>query len=188
MDKALEPARRLGYSVLHYTGKVPTMSSASMTPKQAADALVAALPRAMTNTQLLDYGLEVSEDQGRGINREVLSLNLFWIFAAIDAHIPKKYQPAVAELVLEGVQMGWPMVLPPGERAWTAFLNDWQDRRKRYNQLVEEGVSPLAINAESAVFIEEEGLVKEEDRRNMLTLLIDYVPVDTYGKLLEDIG
>jgi hypothetical protein len=54
--------------------------------------------------------------------------------------------------------------------------------------LVEEGVSPLAVSAEAAALMEETQLVKETERRNLLTLLIDFVPVDTYGRLLEDVG
>jgi hypothetical protein len=36
--------------------------------------------------------------------------------------------------------------------------------------------------------MEENHLVGEAERRNLLTLLIDFVPVDSYGQLLEDVG
>ena len=49
-------------------------------------------------------------------------------------------------------------------------------------------MSPLAVSAEAAALMEEKQLVKEAERRNLLTLLIDFVPVDTYGQLLEDVG
>lgn len=159
-----------------------------MTPKEAAAALVAAIPRGLTLAQLQEYGIEATERQAQAIVREVLALNLFWVFGAIDAHIPQKYQAAVSELVLEAVQGEWPMRLPDGERAWTAFLNDWQHRRKQYQRFVQDGASPLAVSTEAAGLMQEQGIVKEEDHRNVLTLLIDFVPVDSYGKLLEDIG
>ena len=38
------------------------------------------------------------------------------------------------------------------------------------------------------MFMEENRLVKEVERGNLLTLLIDFVPVDTYGQLLGDVG
>ena len=164
------------------------MSANSMTPKQAAVALVAAIPPGVSVQQLEEYGIEATTEQAQAITQEVLSLNLFWIFAAIEAHIPQKYQSALSELILDAMEAGWGTIIPVGSAAWTAYLNEWQERRRRYSRLVEEGVSPLAVSAEAAALMEENQLVKEAERRNLLTLLIDFVPVDTYGQLLEDIG
>lgn len=164
------------------------MSASSMTPKQAAVALVAAMPIGVSVQQLEEYGIEATTEQAQAITQEVLSLNLFWIFAAIEAHIPPKYQSALSELILDTMEAGWGTTVPVGLAAWTAYLNEWQERRRRYHRLVEEGVSPLAVSAEAAALMEENQLVKEEERRNLLTLLIDFVPVGTYGQLLEDVG
>lgn len=164
------------------------MSSNAMTPKEAAAALVAAMPNGVSVQQLEDYGIEATTEQARAITQEVLSLNLFWIFAAIDAHIPQKYQAALSELILDGMEAGWGTTIPVGPAAWTAYLNEWQERRRRYSRLVEEGMSPLGVSAEAAEWMEDNQLVKEEARRNLLTLLSDFVPVDTYGQLLEDVG
>jgi hypothetical protein len=49
-------------------------------------------------------------------------------------------------------------------------------------------MSPIAVSAEAAALMEERRLVQEAERRNLLTLLIDFVPVDTYGQLLENVG
>ena len=78
------------------------MSANSMTPKQAAVALVAAMPTGLSVEQLEEYGIEATTEQAQAITQEVLSLNLFWIFAAIEAHIPQKSfttrgEPAKAE-------------------------------------------------------------------------------------------
>ena len=164
------------------------MSVNSMTPRQAAVALVAAMPTGVSVQQLKEYGIEATTEQAQAITQEVLSLNLFWIFAAIEAHIPQKYQSALSELILDAMEAGWGTTVPVGPAAWTAYLNEWQERRHRYNRLVEEGVSPLAVSAEAAALMEESRLVKEAEQRNLLTLLIDFVPVDTYGRLLEDVG
>jgi hypothetical protein len=164
------------------------MSANSMTPRQAAVALVAAMPIGVSVQQLEEYGIEATTEQAQAITQEVLSLNLFWIFAAIEAHIPQKYQSALSELILNAMEAGWGTIIPVGSAAWTAYLNEWQERRRRYSRLVEEGVSPLAVSAEAAALMEENQLVKEAERRNLLTLLIDFVPVDTYGQLLEDVG
>ncbi|HJS66207.1 MAG TPA: hypothetical protein VJ760_02620 [Nitrospiraceae bacterium] len=164
------------------------MSANSMTPKQAAVALMAAMPVGVSVQQLEEYGIEATTEQAYAITQEVLSLNLFWIFAAIEAHIPQKYQSALSEFILDTLEAGWGTTIPVGSASWTTYLNEWQERRRRYSRLVEEGMSPLAISAEAASLIEENRWVQEAERRNLLTLLIDFVPVDTYGQLLEDIG
>lgn len=164
------------------------MSSNSMTPKQAAAALIAAMPVGVSVQQLEEYGIDATVEQARAITQEVLSLNLFWIFAAIEAHIPQKYQSALSELILQTMEAGWGTTVPVGSAAWTGYLNAWQERSRRYRRLVEDGVSPLAVSAEAAALMEENKLVTEAERRNLLTLLIDFVPVDTYGRLLEDVG
>lgn len=164
------------------------MSANSMTPRQAAAALVAAMPTGVSVQQLEEYGIEATTEQAQAITQEVLSLNLFWVFAAIEAHIPRKYQPALLELILASIEAGWGSTVPVGSASWTTYLNDWQERRRRYTRFVEEGASPLAVSAEAATLMEENRLVKEVERHNLLTLLIDFVPVDTYGRLLEDVG
>ena len=164
------------------------MSANSMTPRQAAAALVAAMPIGVSVQQLEEYGIEATTEQAQAITQEVLSLNLFWIFAAIEAHIPQKYQSALSELILDTMKAGWGTTVPVGSVSWATYLNEWQERRCRYSRLIEEGVSPLAVSAEAATLMEENRLVKEVERGNLLTLLIDFVPVNTYGQLLEDVG
>lgn len=164
------------------------MSANSMTPKQAAVALMAAMPVGVSVQQLEEYGIEATTEQAYAITQEVLSLNLFWIFAAIEAHIPHKYQSALSEFILDTLEAEWGTTIPVGSASWTVYLNEWQERRRQYSRLVEEGVSPLAVSAEAVALIEENRWVQEAERRNLLTLLIDFVPVDTYGQLLEDIG
>ena len=164
------------------------MSANSMTPRQAAVALVEAMPTGVSAHDLEEYGIEATTEQAQAITQEILSLNLFWIFAAIEAHIPQKYQSTLLELILDTVQAGWGTTIPVGSASGSAYLNEWQERRRQYSHLVEEGMSPLAVSAEGAALIEEKQLVKDTEQRNVLTLLIDFVPVDSYGQLLEDIG
>lgn len=164
------------------------MAANSMTPRQAAVALVAAMPTGLSVQQLEEYGIEATIEQAQAITQEVLSLNLFWVFAAIEAHIPLKYQPALSDHMLASIEAGWGTTVPVGSAPWTTYLNEWQERRRRYSRLVEEGMSPLGVSAEAAALMEDNRLVTETERRNLLTLLIDFVPVDTYGQLLEDVG
>ena len=158
-----------------------------MTPREAAAALLDAMPTGPSLSQLEEYGIEATAERARAIARELLSLNLFWIFSAIEAHIPAKFQPAVSELVLKTMESGWGTSYPVGAVAWTAFLAEWKERTQRYERFVREGLSPLAVTAESGLFLEERQVVTEEERRNVLTLLIDFVPVEAYGQLLQDV-
>jgi hypothetical protein len=142
----------------------------------------------VTVQNLEEYGIEATTEQAQAITQEVLSLNLFWIFAAIEAHIPREYQSALSDLILDTMETGWGRTIPVGTAPWSAYFNEWQERRRRYSRLVEEGVSPLVVSSEAVSLMEENRLVKEAERGNLLTLLIDFVPVDTYGQLLEDVG
>jgi len=72
--------------------------------------------------------------------------------------------------------------------AYRDIRDEWEERRRRYGRLLEGGVSPLAVSAEAATLMEENRLVKEDERWKLLTLLIDFVPVDAYGQLLQDVG
>jgi len=159
-----------------------------MTPREAASALVAAMPGAVTEATLDEYGIEPSPARAQALTRELLSLNLFWMQAAIDAHIPQKYQQAVIELVWQAIEAGWGTTYPVGPVSWNQFTMEWSQRRGRYERLVRDGASALAVSTEVGIWLEEQRLVDEEDRRNVLTLLIDSVPVETYGRLLEDVG
>lgn len=159
-----------------------------MTPKEAAVALIAALPTGVSPSQLEEYGIESTAERAQAISREVLSLNLFWIFAAVEAHIPQKYQGVVTGLLLNAVESGWSTTYPVGSLAWAVFLTEWKDRTRRYERLVRDGASSLAVSTEVVMSLEEQRVVNEEDRRNVLTLLIDSVPVEIYGQLLQDVG
>ncbi|MCX5725001.1 MAG: hypothetical protein NTX84_10930 [Nitrospirae bacterium] len=164
------------------------MSAHAMTPKQAAAALMAAMPIGPSVQQLEEYGIDATTEQAQAITQEVLSLNLFWMFASIEAHIPQKYQAVLSEFILDMMEAGWDKTIPVGSAAWTSYLTEWQERRGRYERLVEEGLSPLAVCAAAAELMEERHLVTEAEQRNLLTLLVDFVPVDTYGQLLQDVG
>lgn len=159
-----------------------------MTPKEAATALLAAMPTGVTKSQLEEYGIEATAERAEVLTREILSLNLFWVMAAIEAHIPQKFQALVSDVVLQSVESGWGTTYPAGADAWTTFLAESRDRRKRYQRLLNDGMSSLAISAEVGMWLEEQRIVSEEERRNVLTLLIDSMPIETYGALLQDAG
>ena len=160
-----------------------------MTPAEAAAALLKTMPPPPSIAQLEEYGISISEEQLRHISREILSLNLYWILAAIDAHIPQKYRAAIVANVLEPLRTGWWAGGHIGAGTWEDYRQELEERRLGYGRLVdEEGMSHLAVSAEAASLIEDQGAVSPEDRQKLLVFLIDYAPAAEYGRLLDEVG
>lgn len=160
-----------------------------MTPAQAAAALLKTMPLPPSLAQLEEYGLTASTSTAQAISREILSLNLYWIIAAIDAHIPMKYRDTIRETLLESIKTTWWATGLLGPDTWDSYQTESDDRRARYSRLVDqEGLSHMAVSAEAASQIEHQGIIPFEDRDKLLVLMIDYAPASEYGKLLEDVG
>ena len=160
-----------------------------MTPAQAAAELFKTMPQPVSTAQLQEYGIEVSESGAGQVVREILSLNLYWILAAIDAHIPAKYRGAIKELLFESIKTIWWESGQLGPGTWEAYLQEVDGRRAEYGRLVDqEEMSHMAVSAEASSLIEDQGIVPSEDRQKLLVLLIDYAPAAQYGKLLDEVG
>lgn len=160
-----------------------------MTPAEAAAALFKTMPQPVSAAQLEEYGIEASEAQAQQVGREILSLNLYWILAAIDAHIPAKYRAAIKEGLLQTVESSWWAQGRFGAGAWPEYRKELDARRREYARLVDqEGMSHMAVSAEAASLIEDQGAVASDDRQKLLVLLIDYAPASQYGQLLDDVG
>ena len=161
-----------------------------MTPVEAAAALFKAMPQPITVvSQLEEYGIEASESTAAQIAREILSLNLYWVLAAVDAHIPTKYRAAIKEELFESIQkecwdLGW-----FGAGTWSEYQQELTKRCERYAHLVDqEGISHMGICAETVSLMEDHGIISSEDREKLLVLLIDYAPAAEYGRLLDEVG
>src|SRR5215218_8156625 len=85
----------------------PSRRTTAVTPREAATELLKTMPPPITVSQLEEYGIEASDDNTQQIAREILSLNLYWILAAIDAHIPQKYRAAITDALFESLRTGW---------------------------------------------------------------------------------
>ena len=92
-----------------------------MTPEEAAHALYAVMPRAISRGVLEEYGIEATEDQARDLTREVLSLNLYWVRAAIDAHIPRQYRTVLFDRLVQLIQQDWGGAVESGLAAANTF-------------------------------------------------------------------
>jgi hypothetical protein len=160
-----------------------------MTPVEAAAALLKTMPEPVSVAQLAEYGIDASESGARQVAREILSLNLYWVLAAIDAHIPQKYRAAIRETLFDSIRKNWWESGQLGEGTWEEYQKELEERRSEYGRLVDqEGMSHMAVSAEAASLIEDQGSVQSEDRQKLLVLLIDYAPAAQYGQLLDEVG
>lgn len=157
-----------------------------MTPKEAAAALFNAMPHPVTVDQMQEYGIEVTEAQARQVAREILSLNLYWILAAVDAHILQKYRGVIGELLFDAVTAKW-TAADFGLGAWAEYRRELDERLGHYCKLMDDRLSPMALCAEAANLLEDQRAVSSDDRQKLLVLLIDYAPVDQYAALLDDV-
>ncbi|NOU11760.1 MAG: hypothetical protein HOO98_17325 [Nitrospira sp.] len=160
-----------------------------MTPSEATAALFNSMPQPLTVSQLAEYGVEASESTSGQIAREILSLNLYWILAAVDAHIPTKYRAAITENLFTAVRKAWWESGWCGAGTWDEYQPELHDRQAHYARLIDqEGINHMGLCAETASLIEDQGIISPEDRAKLLVLLIDYAPASEYGRLLEDVG
>ena len=151
--------------------------------REAAESLYAAMPRAMSLDLLGEYGLEVTPEQARQITEEVLSLNLYWIQTALQANLRAGEAERVSREVAQRIQHGW-KDFDMQARDHAAAFEEAQSRRAGYDQIVQEGGSPIAVFGESAGSLEFSGVIGAGDRQKLLALFIDVIPVDAFGELI----
>ncbi|MBS0171853.1 MAG: hypothetical protein JSR62_16015 [Nitrospira sp.] len=161
------------------------MKRESMTPAEAADALYKLIPRRMTVEALSDYGIAGTEEQEDALTREVLSFTLYWVSAAINAHIPRKYRELLFQRVLELIRADWATVYGLGSMPWNDYLLEMEARRGRYAPVGDYEGGAMAASEEISDLLETEGLIQPEDRPKLLVLLPDLVPLDKYQELLS---
>ena len=154
------------------------------TPREAAEILYAAMPRAMTLEMLREYGLEVSPEQSRHITQEILSLSLYWIHTALQASLRAGEAESISRALAQCIEHGWKDFDMQG-RDHAAVLEEATHRRAGYDQIVQEGGSPIAVFGESAGALEFSGAIETGDRQKLLALFIDMIPVDTFGELVD---
>jgi hypothetical protein len=155
-----------------------------MTPEEAAQALYAVMPRAITREALEEYGITATEDQARDFTREVLSLNLYWVRAAIDAHIPRQYRAILGDRLSQLIQQDW-QTFNQQERPWAQYLAEFNEREAVYRPIGNEPGGDVAVAREAGTILEDQGVVSAEDRTNVLAFLLDHVHLDRYGEILD---
>ena len=162
------------------------MTKDPMTPAQAAEALYKLIPRRISVEMMGDYGIDVTEAQTKDLTREVLSFTLYWVSAAINAHIPRKYREVLFQRVLELIQADWVVEFKLETLKWEDYLVEMEERRTSYAQVGDYEGGAIAASEEISDLLEDQGLIQPEDRPKLLVLLPDLVPLDKYQALLSD--
>ncbi|MBA5874407.1 MAG: hypothetical protein GDA66_07645 [Nitrospira sp. CR1.2] len=161
------------------------MKRESMTPAEVADALYKLIPRRMTVEALSEYGIGGTEEQEEAMTREILSFTLYWVHAAINAHIPRKYREVLFQRVLELIHADWATTFQLASVKWEDYLVEMEERRARYSPVGDYEGGEIAASEEISDLLESEGLIQPEDRPKLLVLLPDLVPLDQYQELLS---
>ena len=164
------------------------MTTEPKTPKEAAEALYAATPRAISCAMLEEYGIEVTAAQAEDITSELLSQNLYWAHVAIESYLPREFRAVMFDYLLELIRLDWSGQFKLSHAKWTDYRQEMEARRRTYAKVVEAGGSPLAVQTAAGALLEDRGTVREEDRSKCLALLIDVVQVEVYGELLKGLG
>lgn len=157
-----------------------------VSPTEAANHLFAIISRSLSGAALEDYGLFASREQGDQLLREVLSLCLFWAWAALDTGLSDKNRDRVWNQLLERVRAAWESELGLPPETLVEYPAELARRRLLYESLTREGADPPAVAAEAAGVMEAESLVDSEDRPKLLALLVDLVPADELGQAVEE--
>jgi hypothetical protein len=164
------------------------MTNEPMTPAQAAESLYKLIPRRISVEMMGDYGIGMTEEQSKDMTREVLSFTLYWVNAAINAHIPRKYREVLFRRVLELIQADWATEFKLETVKWEDYLVEMEKRRAFYAQVGDFEGGAIAASEEISDLLEDQGLIQPEDRPKLLVLLPDFVPLDKYQALLGECG
>lgn len=157
------------------------------TPREAADALCAVIPAAMSRETLDEYGLEPTPEQTQQITREVVAVSLFWIWSALDAGLSDQDRDRVFREILRGVAVAWTEELGLPAEWHQDFQTAVEERRRHYATVMNDGGTTISLLTETTMMLESERAVKEKDRRKLLALLLDVIPIEEIGGMVDAI-
>ncbi len=158
-----------------------------LSPTDAAQTLHHVISRALSGAALEDYGLSLSREQGDHILRELLSLCLFWAWAALDSGLSDKDRDRVWAALAHLIKEAWASELGLPPQDFDGYLPEFAKRRHLYENLTREGADPVAVAVEAAGVMETESLIEPEDRSKLLALMVDLVPADELGQAVEEL-
>ncbi len=168
-------------------GEAVPMSPSPHTPAQAAAALYAMIPHALSRATLEEYGIDATPEQAQQITREVLSLSLFWVYSALQVTLSKTSKERVFGELRQCIFKIWESDLGQRGHDVQQYFEEMEGRRSAYDRVIQEGGTPVMVFTESASILESVGTVQPEDRQKILALLIDLIPVDPIGEQVAEL-
>ena len=163
------------------------MQTPTQTPKQVAETFYALMPHTLSLDTLEEYGIEATPQQAAHITKEVLSLNLFWIESALEAPLTALGRERVRQELHQLITSSWAKDFRLEGSHRENYSAESNARQQAYAKIVQEGGSPISVFSETAAYLDSRGVVKPDDQQKVLALLVDLVPVDSYGEVVEDV-
>lgn len=154
---------------------------------QVAQLLYSAIPHALPTETLEEYGIAATSDQAKAITREVLSVSLFWIHTALYALQSAQTGDRIFVELQNVIKSRWSIDLNMNSDDCASYFDELEMRQGAYENLTREGASPVSVFSETAAILESNGVIRPEDQSKVLALLIDLVPVESFGDILEDL-
>lgn len=154
---------------------------------QAAHTFFHLIPPSLAPDFLLDYGLEVSQDQAQSITWEILLLSSYWIRCATHAGIPQEAGEAIWEGVLEQIRNRWENRFGFVHRSIDQFFEDMKHKFEAWHAITQQGGEPIAILTKVASDLESEGVIPRGEEQKLLVLFLDLVPIEEIGQVAAEI-
>lgn len=164
------------------------MAEQWLTPQQISDTLYDQISLAISPELLEEYGIQAAEEKCRYLTEEVLSLNLFWVQLAMDAHLTEMARDIIYERFTHRIKENWSADFHLDPYKQDQFFSDVTQRHDEYKLITEAGGEPIALFSDRAATMESDGVVTGGEKIQLVALLIDSVPVDSCGELLEDVN
>ncbi|MGH7232400.1 MAG: hypothetical protein ACREJU_13735 [Nitrospiraceae bacterium] len=156
------------------------------TARQLADQLYAIIPHALEHDMLAEYGIEASSEQAQHIMRELLSMNLYWIHSALNAHLLARGAGRVFGELQRRIEEVWGTELGLAGHDLPSYWIEMQERRSAYDEIARNGGTPPSLYLEAAAFLESAQVIQADDRHKLLALFIDVVPNEAIGDLAAE--
>lgn len=163
------------------------MSKQPATPAEMAERFVALLPPPLTADLLADYRLEHAGKNVRPLMCELLSLALYWITSALEAHYRGIGDVLVLPEVHRRLHARWTGEYRLAGAEWEPFLANLPARFEEYTRVQAEGGSAVSVSTQAGAYLESNWVVRTEDQPQVLALIVDLVSVEGIGDLFDEI-
>lgn len=161
------------------TTKVP------LTPDRFTDRLTQFLPKPLTATDWDDYGLTRIGEQPDAVVKEMLSLALYWMKSAMDAHYAGIAEVLLWPRLLERVADAWQPTYALAISDWDGFLAELPNRMGDYFRVTEQGGSALSVCTEACAYLEGQWAVRGHEQPALLALFTDSIASEAIGRVFE---